>query len=233
MYQLVSQMILIDIDEVPFHSSLSKAEQAQLPQPFLVGEMFQSLHHVHSPPVDLLQDLHVSVVLRSPELDTALQLPPGAWRKEGFFEKQKTLKETNGIEFLSPLGRVSWRYMKSLKGHCCKIGLSGRYAFACDMNSGIECTLRKFANDTKLCGAVYMLEGRDAIQRDLDRLERWAYVILMKFNKTKCKVWRGHGNPKQKYRLEGEWIENSPEEKDLGVLVNKKLNMTCQCVLTA
>jgi len=41
-----------------------------------------------------------------------------------------------------------------------------------DMDSGIECTLRKFAGDAKLCGMVNMLEGRDANQRDLDRLER-------------------------------------------------------------
>ncbi|GAB0186406.1 hypothetical protein GRJ2_001105900 [Grus japonensis] len=84
----------------------------------------------------------------------------------------------------------------------------------------------KFANDTKLCGVVDMPEGRDAIQRNLDRLERWAHAKCTKF-KAKCKVLHmGQHNPKHNYRLGGEWIQSSPEEKDLGFLIDEKLNMS-------
>ncbi|GAB0194951.1 cAMP-dependent protein kinase inhibitor alpha [Grus japonensis] len=81
---------------------------------------------------------------------------------------------------------------------------------------------------------VDTLEGRDAIQRDFDRLGRLARATCTKFNKAKCKVVHmGQHNPKHNYKLGREWIQSSTQEKNLGVLTDEKLNMSWQCALAA
>ena len=60
--------------------------------------------------------------------------------------------------------------------------------FINNINSETEYTLRKFVNDTKLRSAARTIEEKNAIERDMDKLEKWTQENLMKFNKVKGKV---------------------------------------------
>ncbi|KAJ7420658.1 rna-directed dna polymerase from mobile element jockey-like [Willisornis vidua] len=95
--------------------------------------------------------------------------------------------------------------------------------FISDLDTGLEEILSKFADNTRLRGAVDSLKRREALQRDLDCI----ITNHMNFNKAKCRIlhleW---GNPSCMDRLGNEMLESNALESDLGVLVNGKLNPT-------
>ncbi|KAK4824932.1 hypothetical protein QYF61_021552 [Mycteria americana] len=100
--------------------------------------------------------------------------------------------------------------------------------FINDLDERIECTLSQLADDTKLCGSVDLMR--------VGRLYRgtWTGWIDGARPVAKCKVLHlGHNNPMQRCRLGKEWLESCLVEKDLGVLVDSRLNMSQQCAQVA
>ncbi|KAJ7408725.1 hypothetical protein WISP_118864 [Willisornis vidua] len=147
---------------------------------------------------------------------------------------QHIAEESCSVQILVPglKGEAGEKGEKGAPGRPGRVGPPGEKEYLLNifvngMSSGIECTFSKSHSDTKLSSAADMLEGRDAIQKDLDKLEGWACVKLMKFQEAKHKILHlNQDNHKRRYRMGREWIESSPEGKNLEVLLYEKLNMT-------
>ncbi|PKU45074.1 rna-directed dna polymerase from mobile element jockey-like [Limosa lapponica baueri] len=106
--------------------------------------------------------------------------------------------------------------------------------FIRDLDDGIKYTLMKFADDSKLSGKVDTSEERATLQEDLDRLEERANKNLMKFNKEKFKVfYQGKHNLVVQHRLRSTQLGSNSVERDLGILLDNKLNVCKQCAAAA
>ena len=93
--------------------------------------------------------------------------------------------------------------------------------------------LSLFADDSKIFTRIVSekntkpetTNGKDALQEDLNSVMEWANKWKMEFNVDKCKVMHlGRKNPKSNYKMAEVNLEETIEEKDLGVLIDNKLS---------
>lgn len=104
----------------------------------------------------------------------------------------------------------------------------GPVLFVCyinDMPDNIASFIYMYADDTKIFRRADSDRDRQALQRDIDELARWAEKWQLRFNVEKCKIMHlgGARNGQQKYemvrldngaRME---LQGTAEERDLGV----------------
>ena len=102
--------------------------------------------------------------------------------------------------------------------------------FINDLDEGAQGMLVKSEDNRKLGELDNILEDRNKIQNDLDRLENWAENNRMKFNRDKSKVLhQGKRKQTHSYKMENTRLCNTTDEKDLGIVIDHMLNMSQQC----
>ena len=95
--------------------------------------------------------------------------------------------------------------------------------FINDLPESIISLVLMFADDPKLIANANRF---DIVDADLKALERWQEKWQLRFNPIKCKVLHisGNDNPQNIYSLDGIQLESIESEKDLGLIVNNKLD---------
>ena len=95
--------------------------------------------------------------------------------------------------------------------------------FINDLPEFIKSLILMFADDLKLIANASRF---DIVDADLKALERWQEKWQLRFNPVKCKVLHicGNDNPFNIYSLDGIELETIESEKDLGLIVNNKLD---------
>lgn len=90
-----------------------------------------------------------------------------------------------------------------------------------------HCKYLMFADDLKIYRTIRSSEDAILIQHDVDRIERWCNSNLMKLNVQKCSHIRFSRKIQSKadsYKINGITIESVKEVRDLGVIMDDKLN---------
>lgn len=103
--------------------------------------------------------------------------------------------------------------------------------FINDIDNGIDSNVLKFADDLKIFRKVETTNDHKLLQDDLDKIVKWSETWQMKFNFGKCKIMHiGRKNNSDSYVMDSNNLDIIEREKDLGVIINSRLDSSEQTV---
>jgi len=141
---------------------------------------------------------------------------------EDFLTNRKQRVVVNGTE-------SDWRSVSSGIPQGSVLGPILFIIYINDLPQSIDSDSKIFADDTKVYRNIDSSDDRTKLQNDINSLEAWSQKWQIEFNIDKCSVVHiGKDNAEYDYFMTinnvHKQLSNSDGEKDLGVLVDKKLN---------
>ena len=129
----------------------------------------------------------------------------------------------------------SWREVYSGVPQGSVLGPTLFLIYINDLLEDLRSQGKMFADDAKIYRKIRNDQDRDMLQEDLDRVTEWSEKWLLEFNQDKCRVMHiGRGNPGYTFALGGKTLQETEQEKDLGVLVRNDLKPSDHvCTITA
>ena len=102
--------------------------------------------------------------------------------------------------------------------------------FINDLPDAIGSSIKMYADDAKIYGRADTQQDRTKIQEDVEAVERWTKKWQLPLNTKKCKILHlGARNQRHEYTLEGNVIQKTDAEKDLGIIVDKDMKFHLHC----
>ena len=101
--------------------------------------------------------------------------------------------------------------------------------FINDLSDSLKNICEIFADDSKVLSIIKNMLNCLALQDDLQKIDEWTKIWLVKLNDEKCKVMHcGINNPKFDYSINGTVLNETTCERDLGVQISNDLKWSNQ-----